>query len=167
MKESSPQSRGDSAETSRGPAAAATWRFRGDESRQQRGCHVDIPRKRAHAAKESAETDFAERNSTPAVYRGVHRRHRGGHDLSGNTTRQSGLLDIRQNFAEMFRSTLASRCAQKTLHLEGTVHFGYCPGHATVGSGVGVDDDGAFVGAGDAVGAADGCRTNVPFSTQK
>ena len=31
--------------TSRGPAAAAAWTFRGDESRPRRGCRVDIPKK--------------------------------------------------------------------------------------------------------------------------
>ena len=35
--------RGDSVATSRGDAAAATWIFRGDESRRRRGCDVEIP----------------------------------------------------------------------------------------------------------------------------
>ena len=42
--------RGYSAETHRGDAAAATWIFRGDESRRRRGCDVDLPWRRAAAA---------------------------------------------------------------------------------------------------------------------
>ena len=41
--------RGYSAETGRGTAAAATWTFRGGESRRRRGCHVDIPWRRVAA----------------------------------------------------------------------------------------------------------------------
>ena len=36
--------------TSRGNAAAATWMFREDKSRQRRGCDVDIPWRRVAAA---------------------------------------------------------------------------------------------------------------------
>ena len=36
--------------TSRGPAVAASWIFREDESRRRRGCELDIPRGRGAAA---------------------------------------------------------------------------------------------------------------------
>ena len=50
--------RGDSVETSRGDAAAATWILRGDESRRRRGCRADRPRgRRADEAREERSTD--------------------------------------------------------------------------------------------------------------
>ena len=42
--------RADMPQMGRGGAAAATWIFRGDESRRRRGCHVNILRRRDAAA---------------------------------------------------------------------------------------------------------------------
>ena len=45
------QPRGHSVEASRGDTAAATWMFRGGESRRHRGCDVDVPWRRVDASR--------------------------------------------------------------------------------------------------------------------
>ena len=80
--------------TGRGDAAAATWKFRGDESRRRRGCDADILRRRVAATPwlrrgNSAETrrgdavDIRWRRdaATPWTFRGDETRRRRGRDV--------------------------------------------------------------------------------------
>ena len=55
--------------TNRGDAAAATWIFRGDESRRRRGRDVDIPWRQSHGDAAAATRTFGLDRGAPSRYK--------------------------------------------------------------------------------------------------